>query len=80
MSRSYKKHPGGGITTSLSDKPGKKIAHRQYRHYYKEKIRHEEYDNIEPRCYKENIWNYPKDGKQYWSEGETWNNGEWMRK
>lgn len=80
MSRSYKKHPGGGIASGPSDKPGKKIHHRRYRHYYKDKIRHEEYDNIEPRSYKENIWNYPKDGKQYWPEGETRNNGEFMRK
>jgi len=80
MSRSYKKHPGGGWTCSESDKPGKKMDHRRYRHYYKDKIRHEEYDDIEPPEYKENPWNWPKDGKQYWPEGKTYNNGEWMRK
>lgn len=54
MSRSYKKHPGGGITTAVSDKPWKKIDHRRYRHYYKDKIRHEEYDDIEPQNIKKN--------------------------
>lgn len=76
MSRSYKKNPCGGITTSMSDKPGKKIDHRRYRHYYKEMIRHENYDDIEPPEYKENPWNWPKDGKQWWHE----KNNEWMRK
>lgn len=80
MSRSYKKHPGGGITTAMSDKPGRKTDHRRYRHYYKDRIRHEDYDNIEPPNVKENPWNWPKDGHQYWSEGKTWNNGEFMRK
>lgn len=56
MSRSYKKHPGGGITTAMSDKPGRKMDHRRYRHYYKDKIRHEDYDDIEPPNYKENPW------------------------
>ena len=66
MSRSYRKTPVFGITTSESDKPGRKIDHRRYRHYYKNKIRHEEYEEIEPPNYKENPWNWPKDGKQYW--------------
>lgn len=78
MSRSYKKHPGGGITTSVSDKTGKVMAHRRYRHYYKDKIRHEEYDDIEPPEYKEEPWDYPKDGKQYWPEGVD--DYRWMRK
>jgi hypothetical protein len=80
MSRSYRKTPVFGITTSDSDKPGRKIDHRRYRHYYKDKIRHEEYDDIEPPNYKENPWNWPKDGKQYWPEAKTWNDGEAMRK
>lgn len=78
MSRSYKKHPGGGITTAVSDKPWKKIDHRRYRHYYKNKIRHEEYDDIEPPEYKEEPWGWPKDGKQYWAEGVD--DYRWMRK
>jgi hypothetical protein len=80
MSRSYRKTPVFGMTTSKSDKPGRKIDHRRYRHYYKDKIRHEEYDDIEPPNHKENPWNWPKDGKQYWPEAKTWNGGEYMRK
>lgn len=68
MSRSYRRNPWFGHTTSESDKPGRKIDHRRYRHYYKDKIRHEEYDDIEPPNYKENPWNWPKDGKSYWSD------------
>ena len=78
MSRSYKKEPGGGWSTSMSDKPGRTADHRRYRHYYKDMIRHENYDNIEPPNKKENPWNWPKDGKQYWLEGK--NDNKWMRK
>lgn len=78
MSRSYKKNPGGGFTTEMSDKKGKIVDHRRYRHYYKNMIRHEKYDEIEPPEYKENPWNWPKDGKQYWPEGK--NDWTWMRK
>jgi len=80
MSRSYRKTPIFGNTTAESDKPGRKIDHRRYRHYYKDKIRHEEYDDIEPPNYKENPWGWPKDGKNYWSEGKPWDNGDWRRK
>ena len=66
MSRSYRKHPGFGITCASSDKPGRKMDHRRYRHYYKDRIRHEDYDNIEPPNVKENPYNWPKDGHQYW--------------
>jgi hypothetical protein len=79
MSRSRKKHPGGGMTTSMSDKPGKVIDNRRYRHYSNQMIRQGE-EEIEHPHHKTNPWNWPKDGKQYWDEGKTWNNGEWMRK
>ena len=78
MSRSYKKHPGGGYSTRMSDKPGKIADHRRYRHYYKDRIKHQEYEEIEPPKYKENVWNWPKDGKQYWPEGEK--DFRWMGK
>ena len=77
MSRSYKKHPGGGITTAKSDKPGRKSDHRRYRHYANQKVRQGE-EEIEPPNFKENVWNWPKDGKQYWPEGEK--DFRWMGK
>lgn len=77
MSRSRKKNPGGGFTTSISDKVGKTIDNRRYRHYMNQKVRQGE-EEIEPPEKKTNPWNWPKDGKQYWPEGI--NDREWMRK
>lgn len=79
MSRSRKRNPGGGFTTSMSDKPGRTIDNRRYRHYMNQMVRKGEED-IEPPHLKTNPWNHPKDGKQYWIEGKTWDNGSWMRK
>ncbi len=69
MSRSHKKNPGGGHTTSMSDKKGKVIDHRRYRHYANARVRDGRWDEVDINKVKENPWNWPKDGKQYWPEG-----------
>lgn len=77
MSRSRKKNPGGGNAIADSDKPGKIIDNRRYRHYSNQKVREGE-EEIEPPEYKTNTWDWPKDGKQFWSEGK--NDRKWMGK
>ena len=47
MSRSYRRTPVFGNSLARSDKPGRTTDHRRYRHYYKDRIRHEDYDDIE---------------------------------
>jgi len=68
MSRSYRKTPVFGNTSAESDKPGRTKDHRRYRHYYKDMIRHENYDDIEPPNFKEEPWGWPKDGRHYWHD------------
>ena len=74
MSRSRKKHPGGGIAVSLSDKPYKEQEHRRERRRAIVALRRGE---AMPAA-KEfgNPWSSPKDGKQYWTDYDE----RWMRK
>ena len=59
MSRTHKKQPENGHDPKIFDKKGKILDHRRYRHYYRDMLRHGNYDNIEPPIYKENPshWN-----------------------
>ena len=79
MSRSRKKNPVIGNTTSTSDKIGKTIDNRRYRHYSNQMVRQGE-EEIEDVHYKTNPWNWAKDGKGWWQAGFTWENGKYMRK
>ncbi len=77
MSRSYRKTPIFGNSTSKSDKPGKKTDNRRYRHYMNQKLRQGE-EEIEHLFLKTNPWSWPKDGKHYWAKALT--DKKWMRK
>jgi hypothetical protein len=78
MTRSRKKNPFSGYTSSESDKPGKVSAHRSYRGYANQLSTENNWDYICDRKLKENPYDYPKDGKQYWPEGR--NDRKFMRK
>lgn len=80
MSRSRKKTPVSGNTTSESDKPGKIIDNRRYRHYSNQMVRQGDYEEIELPEYKMEPWCWPKDGKHWWEEMKTYKNGKYMRK
>ena len=79
MSRSYKKTPVSGNTSADSDKIGKRIWHKQFRHKTKQilKSTHNDAELLEDV----NIpnekevgygpWHWPKDGKRYL--------GEWIK-
>ncbi len=69
MSRSSKAKPHGGWTTAASDKPGKVIDHRRYRKYANDLANVDDWDHIAASKIKEDPYNWPKDGKQYWPEG-----------
>jgi hypothetical protein len=65
MSRSRKKHPGGGIAVADSDKPFKTAEHKRERRCVRAALARAE----EPRlAIYGNPWKAPKDGKQYWFE------------
>jgi hypothetical protein len=73
MSRSYKRHPGGGHTVAESDKPYKTAEHRRERRKAAAALARGEEppeDNYGDPC------KSPKDGKQYWRT----HNAKWMRK
>ena len=87
MSRSYKKTPVSGNTFAESDKQGKKIWHKQYRHKTKQilKSTHNDVDILEDMNIPNEkevglgTWSWPKDGKKYLGEWLK-NNTEWIRK
>jgi hypothetical protein len=77
MARSYKKHPGGGYSTSESEKIDKKLWHRKYRSKNKQALKKMQHhlninkdydDDIEMLDIREvsNVWDMSKDGKTYW--------------
>lgn len=68
MSRSHKKHPVTGWTCADSDKVGKVVDHRRYRAYARSRANLEHWDFIAPRSIKENPYDWPKDGKVYWTD------------
>ncbi len=68
MSRSYKKTPIIGITTSESEKGDKKIWHSRFRTTAKQKINTcNDYDNLIDVHFREvsNIWSMAKDGRKW---------------
>jgi hypothetical protein len=73
MSRSYKKTPVSGNTGADSDKEGKKIWNKQYRHKSKQVLKSAHND---PELLEDIVlpngkemgydpWHWPKDGKRY---------------
>lgn len=66
MSRSYRKHPFGGITTATSEKWDKRHANRTLRHANKNRLRKGEEENFAHMREVSNVWGFGKDGKSYW--------------
>ena len=73
MSRSYKKHPGGGIAIAESDKPYKIDEHRRERRAITRALKRGE--EPESAIYGD-PYKSSKDGKQYWLNHDA----KWMRK
>ena len=65
MSRSYRHFPGGGVTTSRSEKLFKRFSNRAWRHNTKEQMRR---GRELPERHIIDLWSGPKDGKQYWGD------------
>jgi hypothetical protein len=69
MSKSYKKNPFGGFTSSSSEKSDKKQFHKKYRRVFNKALREfdiEEQESIEiDENEVSNPFNWSKDGKQY---------------
>jgi hypothetical protein len=67
MSRSRKKHLAGGITTAVSDKPGKVRANRVERHAVRIAIAADpEREVIPAKREVTNPYAFPKDGKTWY--------------
>lgn len=64
MSRSRRKTPIFGITTSESESVDKKIWHKAYRRSAKQSKCDEPISHLEHS----NVWNMSKDGKRYWKD------------
>jgi len=68
MSRSHKKHPVCGISTSDSEKLDKKIWHSRFRTTSKQNLRTcNDYENLIDVHFREmsNVWAMAKDGRQW---------------
>lgn len=77
MSRSYKKTPIFGNTTTCSEKSDKKIAHGKFRAKLRDCLKQHRFDEC-PIDMNEvsNIWDFGKDGKHYWIDAPE----KYMRK
>jgi hypothetical protein len=81
MSKSRRKTPIFGHTTTRSEKKDKRIANRMFRRITNSKIRIGLFEEL-PYDMDEifNVWEMSKDGKSYWIEGKTKDGGKHMRK
>ena len=75
MSRSFKKHPGGGFASSKGQKKYKQSEHRAERSKIHQLLKLLFEDLPHPKEYG-NEWASPRDGKQYWLNPDD----KWMRK
>ena len=66
MSRSYKKTPICGITTSESEKQDKQIANRRFRRNSRQLVRIGKEPPLRTREVS-NVYTFDKDGRQYFS-------------
>lgn len=65
MSRSYRKHPIGGITTATSEKWDKRQANRTFRRAVQQAIHHGD-ENMPKLREVSDVWGMGKDGKTRW--------------
>jgi len=80
MSRSRRKTPIFG-NAGHSEKQDKRLANRMFRRMEKVKIAMEKFEEL-PLDMNEvmNVWSMSKDGKGYWLDALTRENGKFMRK
>lgn len=76
MSRSKKKHPGGGAASNLGQHLFKKKESRASRRAVRKVVSMGEYENLPHDKEFGNEWASPRDGKQYWINHDD----KWMRK
>ncbi len=71
MSRSRRRNPAGGITTAVSDKPGKILSHRAGRRAVRQALGQAgDGDALpHPKQYG-SPWCMPKDGKTWYGHGD----------
>lgn len=79
MSRSRKKTPITGITTSESDKWYKRFFHQKLRSRAHNLLKVGDYENAEYDL-PYNDWDTPKDGKRYWHKDKIIEMPELVRK
>lgn len=69
MSRSYRRTPIFGTTTTASERRFKAIEHQPERHHVRQRLRISA-DDTDRRLHRApfgNPWDGPKDGKAYWA-------------
>lgn len=80
MSRSFRRTPITGITTSATEKPYKKDEHQRERTAVRQVLHTTQDDASVPHPKKYgNPWSGPKDGKRYWTNISNWL-PNWRRK
>lgn len=74
MSRSYKKHPAGGITTADSEKQDKRLANRAMRRINKARLKFNPEAIMLNMREVWNLWSMDKDGKKWhgWEYPRVW--------
>ena len=65
MSRSYRRTPVLGHVKARSEKKDKRWAQRRWRRIVRLSLRREEWELLPTLREVSNVWDFPKDGKQY---------------
>jgi hypothetical protein len=82
MSRSYKKHPVGGICSSGGQKAYRSQENRAKRTKVRQKLKKGRYDELPHEKEYGDEWLSPRDGKMYWKptkhELNQYNAHNWM--
>jgi hypothetical protein len=75
MSRSFRKHPAGGITTCRSEKEDKRIANRRFRRITRQAVQTGKAIPIMREV--ANVYDMGKDGKKWhgWTPGRRFTGG-----
>lgn len=70
MSRSYKKHPFHGITTTRSEKDDKRYNHKRERAHNRDQLYHNLEEPFTHHHMVSDPWDMSKDGKRKYSKAE----------
>ena len=69
MGKSYRKSKHFGFTAARSEKKDKVFHHRKMRRRVQQQLHSEDFDAPFPVDNEvSNVWNFAKDGKQYWPD------------